>query len=166
MPINLQRFCGNEWEVRQWLRNPFKMGACVYACNGHIALRVPRDEFPDVGENEHAAKSVVRLFEEALNDTHDTSFAPIPDLPPNETCGSCKGTGREWTEGETDSCFDCNGLGVAYAYRLVGDAGFNSEYLRWLHELPNARIATRGEKNPALILFDGGQALLMPMRAK
>lgn len=161
--IDLQQFCANTHDPRDYLREPFQLGACVYATNGHIAVRIPRDEAPHVKPNDRAPKHIEVLFGTA-HDGGIGEFIPMPELPIDRVCSECQGKGtQDYGDGD-EKCWQCNGLGFQTVQQDINDAAFNVHYLHMLAALPNARIRTNGESVMAAVLFDGGQALLMPVR--
>mgnify|MGYP003480223639 CR=1 FL=1 len=163
--IDLTKFCANKTEVREYLQAPFQLGECVYATNGHLAVRIPRDEAPHITEHPSAPKSAQKLFDDTFALEGEFAALPAPDsLPANRTCTDCGGTGIEPASEDEDYCFTCYGLGVMPDPMDVGDANFKLPYVRLMASLPNARIRTHGPSKPAAILFDGGQGLLMPYR--
>lgn len=164
--IDLQAFCANHrTDERAYLWNPFQNGPCVYATNGHMIVRIPRDEAPHIGPCLKAPSSVGQLFETAFALEGEFSPLPTPDmLPANRACLDCDGTGLDPQSDDDDYCFTCGGLGIMADAQDIGDAAFKLPYVRLMASLPNARIRTHGPTKPAAILFDGGQALLMPYR--
>ncbi len=164
--LDLQRFCANEHDISDYLRAPFREGDCVYATNGHMIVRVLRDEAPDAPERtSRQPNNVEALFASAF--AAPGQFAPLPPvthLPPDKACSECGGTGFVHYDDEDETCLQCNGLGFWSEPMDVNDAAFNVHYLHMLASLPSASIKTNGAKGAAAIQFDGGQALLMPVR--
>lgn len=161
MSIDLKPFCGNEWEVRAALRAPWVQDGWLYATNGHVCVRLPAIEANSVGPRH--PKNVSALFNKAFN--VEGEFIAFPTLPCLVNCPVCGGSGSvEDEHGDTDCCFNCYGSGFDWTRQEVGDSGFNLLYMHQLSALPNARICTNGKKDAAAVLFDGGQAILMPMR--
>ena len=164
--IDLQSFCANQWEVRSYLQRPWRDGEWVYATNGHMIVRVPAESAPDVEARTSAQpKNPPDMFRVALE--QEGEFLLMPPLPEDVPCPTCAGTG-EIDEGiyGTDECPSCFATKHTFTYFELGDSGFNLHYLRLLSALPQVRIRTQGTKTAAALIFDGGQALLMPMRAK
>lgn len=161
----LASFLANEWEIRDGLKLPFKIGRWVYATNGHVAVRVPADTMPEVPErNTTQPKNVADLFDK-WHAGVEGEFLLMPPLPPLVDCPMCHGTGVVHEEYGPEQCNNCFGNGHDWTYHAIGDAGFNLLYLHQLAALPQARIRTNG-MNAAAVLFDGGQALVMPMKEK
>ena len=96
-------------------------------------------------------------------------------------CLHCEGSaaGPGWIESERDSatkrpCNFCDGLGSSLRENgnaPLGESTYSLVYLSWLAELPQVRVCPglsaelpTKEQVPAVFLFDGGQALLMPRR--
>lgn len=134
MNINLQRFCANSLDAREYLRAPWVVGEWVYATNGHIAIRVPVWEGGDVaagikGKHPDANRLFVRAF------GLEGAFLEMPaDLAKPDTCESCGGTGIHNTikcpdcnDGEfkhgsfTYECQNCAGSPVGEGYLTTGD---------------------------------------------
>lgn len=160
-------FCANKWEIRDALRSPFTKDGWTYFTNAHVIARVPASiggEALTFGPMH--PKNAAVLFDRWIPaDSKD--FSAFPPMPETSVCHLCGGAGElrdEW--GDLDQCPKCFGSGKAWTYFALGDAGFNLLYLRQLAYLPNARIRTNGKTDPAVVLFDDGQALVMPMRER
>lgn len=155
----LQSFCALPSEMRVCMHKPMRVGAWVYATNGHYCVRVPAGDEPEASQS---PKCMPGLFEEYAA----TEFVPMPKLAMAPACAECNGTGI-WHDdelGETDECPACFGRGFEKWYRtLIGDAEFELGYLNKLATLPNVQIHTRGPSEPMTLRFDGGEALLAPM---
>lgn len=164
--IDLQKFCATHIrDERAYLWQPFQHDTCVYATNGHMIVRIPRDEAPNSPYAPNTLHIVGKLFSDAFALEGEFTPLPTPDmLPANRTCLDCNGTGLDPQSDDDDYCFTCGGLGVMADPQDIGDAAFKLPYVRLMASLPNARIRTHGPTKPAAILFDGGQALLMPYR--
>lgn len=161
--IDMQSFCANrQRELRSWMHAPFRIGQWVYATNGHYCVRVAASDEPEA--TGPLPKNIAALFDKAFA---EAEFLLMPDFSQAPTCETCGGTGVNPKPDEfddDDECFDCFGRGFQKWVRTkVGDAEFELGYLNKMQALPQARIATRGDREPMAILFDGGQALLMPM---
>lgn len=172
MTINLEMFCSGP--DRPELAQPFSIGEWSYASNGHIMVRVPRRE--DVPENEaDLPKKAPGLFPKAK-----PRFRRVPKLLPDdaelavtttEDCFECAGTGR----GHPDcaacrcTCPDCDGEGTittkTYAQVKVGKVPFCVLYISWMQSLPDLEIGPARRMTPLSFRFDGGEGLLMPVRA-
>lgn len=210
--IDLQRFCANELDEREYLHKPWKRGQWVYATNGHVCVRVPAEAMPDVGECDKAP-AAERLFMQYV-EGRQCDFLLMPKIAAPMKCHGCNGRGAvmarkcpSCTDGTFDhyghtydclNCADsmggpgwiecegsadavrrpcnwCSGLGADMSingnFRL-GDAGYSVVYLHWLAKLPQVRVcpgtpAHNAEPKadiPAVFIFDGGHALLMPRR--
>jgi hypothetical protein len=164
--IDLQLFCANERDIRSFLWVPFSRGGYVYATNGHLAVRVPADGYTGYcvdSEPGRHPKTIERPFDEAFAGTID--FQSLHTLPAMVDCNFCNGTGviDDSDEGPND-CVFCGGSGKDHNAQLVGNAHYALHYLHLLNKLPGLRIAPRGVSTMAALTFDGGQALLMPVR--
>ena len=85
------------------------------------------------------------------------------------TCIECDGNGWFGNPDEETRCAMCEGWGESGSARecsntVIGKARFQTRYLRPFAKLPNARIAIAGHDDRAVILFDGGIGIVMPMR--
>lgn len=163
---DLKTFCGGEFEIRSYLREPWTADGWTYYTNGHVCVRVPAGEGAAYVPGKHP-KNVADLFTKWLDETPG-DFMPIPALPALVKCAMCDGTGiwRATHEDEDDDvCLNCLGTLWDWTFHPLGDTGFSLLYLHQLAALPNARIRPNGA-NAAAVLFDGGQALLMPMKER
>ena len=156
----LQSFCALPSELREYMHKPMRVGAWVYATNGHYCVRVPAGDEPE------AVKTPTNMH--ALCEKHAaTEFVPMPTFAKAPTCAECNGTGI-WYDDEfldDDECPYCFGRGFEKWHRTrVGDAEFELGYLNKLATLPNVQIHTRGPYEPMTLRFDGGEALLMPLK--
>lgn len=162
--IDLRPFCANEWEDRIGLQKPWRDGAWVYATNGHMVVRVPANSVQDAPLRDAASQPAnpPKMFAE-LHDGMEGEFLLMPPLPADVVCDFCDGGGAA---DDGDECPKCFGTKHAFTYFTLGDSGFNLHYLHLLSALPQVRIRTQGTKTAGALIFDGGQALLMPMRSK
>ena len=179
--INLQRYCANDSDPREYLWRPWRAGEFVYATNGHLAVRVPAADLPDAAENSKAPKSIADLFAGAFDGREARDFRAMPELPKLIKCLDCKGAGRlecaHGAEGSREqACESCLGLGYqnrVNGHTKIGDAFYSDVYLHMLGELPQCRVcpgepasrAWEPKPQPAAFAFDGGQAILMPYLA-
>jgi len=161
--IDLTQFCEGEKSVRLFTRQPFSKGDYSYSTNGSIAVRVPRI---DAINELDTTLDIERVFNPA-----DDGFIPVPDVgvpptpPPCEMCGgsmiiNCNHCGSET---ECDHCD--NGSSEIYPKIPVGAALFNHKYLYQLSLLPNCVIHVRECPEGSYFKFDGGDGMIMPMRA-
>lgn len=107
MHINLQRYCANDSDEREQLRQPWRAGEWVYATNGHLAVRVPAADYPDAAENSKAPKNIGDLFARAFDGREEIDFRKMPKLSGLIKCNSCKGSGRL----RSVKCPDCDDEG-------------------------------------------------------
>lgn len=80
-------------------------------------------------------------------------------------CLTCFGEGKVF--GNDAICYACNGTGKkkTFAKVPVGMTFFSSHYLTMLKELPGIKVSVTSELGPQYFKWDGGDGLLMPMRA-
>ena len=98
-----------------------------------------------------------------------------------DTCQSCKGKGyftrSEWEyefgettrHGTTEDCDDCGGTGVKESNPdvYIDEVRFQGKLLKKFMQFEDATITVFSEKNkPALIKWDGGEGILMPMHSR
>lgn len=98
-------------------------------------------------------------------DCHGNGYQEC-DLGHEHTCEKCSGNGRKANPVGEEKCEDCNGSGrVELNTRVpVGDVSFSSKYLRLFAELPGGISILPHGADPALVIFHGGHAIIMPMR--
>lgn len=84
-------------------------------------------------------------------------------------CEHCKGLCFLSSQDEvSEMCIYCNGAGVKIEENKIqiGPAFLSTKYIYLLKkELNNIEICPRSDLNPAYFKFDGGDGILMPMRA-
>jgi hypothetical protein len=61
-------------------------------------------------------------------------------------------------------CYRCDGRGFEKARVELNGVAFELGYVHWLKRLPGVTVLTRNKEDPAACRFDGGEALLMPLR--
>ena len=103
--INLARYCADSFDPRPYLRVPFTRGGWVYACNGHVAVRVDRslwDAVPDLPSDK--LPTLEGMFAAAAS---RTDWMSLVNIPAPDRCGRCGGKG----ELRGHECESCKGLG-------------------------------------------------------
>jgi hypothetical protein len=172
--IDLKQFCaqGSEAEMHSYLAAPFSFGEHTYATNGHVAVRVARrDDIAEAGGNliKSSSETLCKAFDEAKSQPLATFMRALPAPLPPEECEICEG-GTEPPHDCPDcecECEDCDGTGKVWTFRRVRFSNFDvsEKYLRMLAALPGLHIGTPPDSHAAVLFsFDGGSALLMPMR--
>lgn len=164
MTIDLQKFCLEDYQGRDYLMRPFRLNGEIVATNGHILVAIPDDgrhvpEAITTGFGESVTKTLaattdrwISLSTITLPDVEECSICPDPaDLEDGEECANCYGTGIK-----------------QYQPFRVGETDFNVRYLTLISELPNAEIgiSDKIETTPVPFRFDGGHGVLMPMRTR
>jgi DnaJ-class molecular chaperone len=89
-----------------------------------------------------------------------------------DECSTCNGSGtlpiHNWKEVKTRylRCETCLGIGKQPYEKdsKVGATKLQTRYLLAAKTLPNAKVRAFGSQDPALIEFDGGFGLIMPLR--
>jgi len=117
MDINLQSFCADEYEVREYLQKPFNLDGFTYASNGHYAVRTKlNDAYSELPEDKR--ESLSKSLTEYFNDLEDKTYQALPKLPELtfSDCADCMGSGFM----EKQECFECNGDG-----ELILSSGHN-----------------------------------------
>lgn len=177
--IDLQPFCGDiGLVVRDYLSRPIHLGQWTIACNGHIAVRVPR--LPDSQETITAPSSLVDLFRD--HSTADLGELPIFSPPSGEMeCRSCNGSGEDvdddYGDAVTSPCESCSGSGKEPLLHVtsveINETILGARYFELIRALPFPKLAYgfwpgRHDPNrpaqPLHFTFDGGIGRLMPMR--
>ena len=202
MTVNLQRFCANDFDYREYLRAPWRAGNWVYATNGHVCVRVAAALVPDALQSSGQRPNAAALFDKWFD--QEGEFLVMPEVPAAEVCKACDGHGWHHaikcsdctdgvfkhghhaydclncadepveagyiaTEDAADPkmvCNECIGRGFArLQFHELGCNKFDLGYLNWLAALPQLRVRVHeGLDAAAAFIFDGGQALLMPVR--
>ena len=164
MNINLDLFCNPECrEPGLDLSVPFSLNGHTYACDGVIAVRVPRR--PDIPENENAPNA--EKLERLPWDFSHVKFAPLlePELLPDE-CWLCEGRGHQHKCPDCRcECECCHGSGKLRPRVRIGKAVFAAQYIERIQVLPELEIGKpmRQRPRPLPFRFKGGEGLLMPM---
>lgn len=93
----------------------------------------------------------------------------------NYCCKECDGSGQvdDGRAADKELCVECDGAGDApYMAVKVGEWHYNRRYLAKIESLPEVKFApppevptTRDDVAAAYFVFDGGEGLLMSMRA-
>lgn len=89
--IDLMRFCANQSDHREYLRQPWLEGDWVYATNAHVCVRVPPElSIPcEPGTSKHPKPSL--MFAQFGRD--EGEYRQLPKLPLLLACGACHGKG-------------------------------------------------------------------------
>jgi hypothetical protein len=104
-PINLALYCATAFDPRVYLHVPFSRGGWTYACNGHVAVRVPSALWdPAPGLPADTIPQLDGMFAEAAL---RSDWTTIPTLQAPERCDRCGGLG--YLTG--DECESCDGQG-------------------------------------------------------
>jgi hypothetical protein len=167
---DLQKFCSVEAaHLDRYIGVPFSRGQYTYATDGHLLIRVSR--LADVPERKESPDA------EKIWPKKNYDYFAIPDLPEPtfRPCSICKGTGEFMYVDEDDdgnksseigTCYECDGDKTfpAIIPVKIGCSHFSNHFLAAIKDLPGIQIAPTGELDPALLKFDGGEGLLMPMK--
>lgn len=165
----LNRFCSKDG-FRPSISEPWSRGTYSYATNGHVICRVPRQE--DISERDDAPGAVDKMFDIPA----PAEWFPLADMKiPKEKmveCSECedgKIQHEECQDCDGHTCENCNGTGkVSQAMTpvAVGNTHFQGVYLRILKDLPDCKLGPHADlMGCAVFMFDGGDGLLMPMKA-
>ena len=184
----------SQGDPREYMRSPFNRGEWTYATNGHIAVRVPKIDGVEALPKKHIP-NLEGLFQSASgNDFIVLPTLPTPENCQmcNGTgvayeCEECDGDGEFEHGSHTYKCKECGGHGqVAYSGGIdtvcrhcggagvtrykpmqVGGSHFDLFYLHLINGLPEAKFAPGARQlDMARFVFDGGEGILMPMRAE
>lgn len=159
----LQQFCRVRDDCEPlWQHVPWSRGQYTYATNGHILIRLPRQV--EVPENPRAVEC-----DNLFPSMDGRTWFPLPVVvpPPLVECDDCEGRGKYGgPKGHVHQCDECEGTGklMPIVRVAVGNAEFQQAYLALLGQLPNCQIAVTGSTTAAVIRFDGGEGLIMPLR--
>lgn len=192
--MNLNGFCADGNDVRDYLRAPFNYEGYTYASNGYAIVRVPL--LPEYLTNDKIKPG--KLFD--ANAGHDLQPLPVYEKPELKPCKTCEGTGKislcpecdgngelevssdysEYTvqckscdgdgtaTGDSKVCDRCQGSGKEKKIPIkVGSVYIALDYLELIETLPNLRMDCTITDNfsPVPFAFDGGEGLIMQMRA-
>lgn len=163
--INLDFFCG---DGRPYLAKPWSDGEYTYATNGHICVRVPKQ---DDAELDEANRLFSVKINEYLANIPGCNMLPMPKgtLPQRvKDCVVCRGSGQvtcPCCDRPGAECDNCGGMGGYRAPTVEVLPGIivNAEYFALIHNLPNARIGCHGKGTPVFFEFDDGCGALMPL---
>ena len=91
--IDLNRYCAKgSNDPRAYLHKPWIEGDWAYATNGHLIVRVPRDDCPDAVPRTDKHVKGQHLFERYI-DKAVGEFVVMPDQTEPQTCRVCRGKG-------------------------------------------------------------------------
>ena len=170
--IDLQPFCSKD-ASRTYLLKPFSRGEFSYATNGHIMVRVPRRS--DIGEDSKAP-ATEKVFDDNVADGFEPApVIKLPDLTEMITKEECQGCENHIGKGcECEmcqcTCDECDGTGEVESESTVSvgikGAIYMRKYIAMLLALPDLEFGPIHKTNPLRFRFNGGEALLQPMRGR
>lgn len=159
----LMRLCADERADRAWLHKPWQEGKWACYSDVRVIARMRYSEAAHAGIPKQDGFRAERLFKDRFGPGDE--FQRLPKARKPSACMACDG--KRHFDG--DECFQCGGTGYANEAVPMFDQLWSSGYLWLLAKLPAPRV--RAPKNPdgatflpMEVLFDGGQALLMPWR--
>lgn len=189
----LQMFIAGSNESHQFMQAPILRGDWIYATNGHVAVRVPKQEGIDATETD-SIPQMPSLFDNGRRE----SFDELPRLPVAQKCPKCDGRGHAYEcpdcdgdgvfyhgqheydceecncsgqvmsgeESDKQPCWKCNGLGDAAQPVAVAHQYFDRRYLAKIKQLPGVKFSPNpgDAMGSGYFTFDGGEGLIMPMR--
>jgi hypothetical protein len=166
--MDLSVFC-NPTGSRVFTRQPWSCGAFTYAVDGHIAVRVGRNE--DVALLD-AAECPAGAIDRWLVDAEQDQRQAVPALqlpkPGQTECKECEGSGSEHDCPHCScACEECHGVGYFEAPVVVryGIVMIDGKHWRRIAPLPGAKLSKLANKNGHLSFeFEGGLGIVMPMR--
>lgn len=161
----LMGLCAHQSNTRPWLREPWREGDWVYYSDGRVIARTP------YAEKYHKAIKVppkkerhrgLALFMDRFGEGEE--FLTLPTFGKPKTCPVCDGERHRGPYGE---CRICDATGLRGDPIELFDLTWSAAYLWLLQRLPvlKARPPVTPDgytQMPMELLFDGGQALLMP----
>jgi hypothetical protein len=163
--IDLKPFCGDRH--RPEIMEPFSTGAWSYATDGHIAVRVPRED--DIPKRENQPKKVADLFNSHMK---DIEFSPLRmALPVPLPCATCGGRERLHVCPSCQcKCPECDGKNPDEFSVGIRGANFRGDLVRRILTLPEVTFAslhfTEDWAPLAFKFAGGGQGLIMPYRGR
>jgi len=151
----LQRFCADASEPREYLQQPWTRDGYTCATNGHIIVRIPA--IADIPDNADSPNNT-KLFAKTAP---ATVWMPVPKMamPEDVLCDWCDGTGKDTSD---EQCEKCNRTGKVPDRSGIQFAG-TAFAKRYLALIQGWQIAPNGLM-PAWIRNDDALGLLMPMR--
>lgn len=163
----LQQFCNKE-EGRVSIGEPFHHEGYAYACNGHIAVRIPCEPFGDTW-SASTKETVLKSFARE-GGVWWTVVPPLQSPIKKEACEPCGGSGTAECHacGHEEDCVDCDGTGEIEIQASVDIGGviFDVGNIGRVWSLPGFRILVRagGDLLAHRFEFEGGSGVLMPLR--
>jgi len=146
--------CGDRLNISK----PFSRGEYSYATDGRLLIRVKRlVDVPEVS----GAPSVKKIWPNGNYKSFPIPAFPEPKYSPCPWC-----TGEEPCFSADEYCEECNNTHVQEELNpvTIGCSSFSDHYLSKIKDLPNILIAPTGKLEAAILTFDGGGGLLMPMK--
>ena len=169
-PALLQTFCSVE-RYRVAIQKPWTRGEWTYATCGRIIVRV--SALSQINDDMEAPNLTSFDFT-MIEPFHllDASQIP-PQSAETKECPTCNGRGTEHDCPDCEcECEECDGVGKV---SIVSDwktsltmsgALFWLGLVRRLATLPNVRVPDKTTRNPTPFIFDGGDGLIMGLRAR
>lgn len=162
--IDLKPFCCTDG--RRDIAEPFSTGPWSYAINGHVAVRIPREDDIPKREKQPDAASIFTKY------WRNEPFSPLrlilPEAPP---CSAC--SGRKYMHDCPScrcACHVCDGRKPDDEMTVgMRGANFRAGLVKSALALPGVEFAAAvaSAYDPLPFRFaDGGQGLLMPYRDK
>jgi hypothetical protein len=166
MEIDLQLLCDRS---RPNIATPWSAGDWSYACDGKVAVRVPRRA--NVAERDDAPTGSVFIWFTPLT---PGELLPLPRVevpePVWRTCRDCDGRGCEHDCPECGcECGSCGGVGKLANQVVMATGGFDLSGRTWrvLQALPDVRLAAGITKYGHIrFTFAGGDGLASPLRVR
>ena len=176
----LNKFCD---PLRATLRTPFNIGEFTYACNGNIAVRVPRiegatgvgeEKLPSLFDSAKTPDSFVEIdaveikteflvcndcaglgYFKRCKDCEGTGFKACDNCGHEEECETCKGEGQTADKSGEKDCIKCKATGqiIIDQHFLLGGSKFKREYINLISTLPNVKIGAFDKPNYDPVCF-------------
>lgn len=157
-------------------------GEYSYATDGLVLIRLSRLE--DIPQKEEAPDVDIIFPKIQSLVWFNLSEIPIDAQPICSACDGkamdlkcpdCMGKGTYKWENKKCECEGCYGTGKVDCHKClgtgktlpiaIGSGHFSYLLLKKIQRLPNIKIGPTGPQDPAWLKFDGGEGLLMPMKA-
>jgi hypothetical protein len=136
----LKKFCAPADYFHEWMTKPLSIGNYSYATDGHIILRIPRDESIPENENALDCGKLFNVDYEPLG----LEEVELPDIPITGLlfCCECNGKGTLRYRDEIIECEYCGGDGKYenVISVIIGGVFFSNILLLKIKDLPNIKF--------------------------
>lgn len=170
----LRRCVGNDMPAQKRMSSIMAAGDYLYATNGAILLRLPREEGIAAVEHVGGIPAKADALIDAAKLCKWTAIGALPTLPLTPPCVDCNGSGRAMVcldcegegcikcfgvgqftlppdhTGDTKPCFWCEGTGhLQTAVEVIPGAHYDARLLALIADLPDLRFHAQATDNRA-----------------